>query len=127
MEIAANNIANARSTRAGGKGPYRRQQVVFETQMAEHLGGSAGLRGPTGPTTALKGVQVTGIIADESPLPRVYNPGHPDADENGMVTMPNVTMPFEMVDLMTASRAYEARWVSRERTYSSWPLMSSPS
>jgi flagellar basal-body rod protein FlgC len=102
MEIAANNIANARSTRAGGKGPFRRQQVVFETAMSEDV------RGPRGAGASLGGVRVAGITADQTPFPRVFDPGHPDADKNGMVTMPNVTLPYEMVDMMTASRAYEA-------------------
>ncbi|MBX3436542.1 MAG: flagellar basal body rod protein FlgC [Planctomycetaceae bacterium] len=102
MEIAANNIANARSTRAGGKGPFRRQQVVFESALADDI------RGPRGKANALGGVRVVGVSTDSSPFPRVFDPGHPDADKDGMVTMPNVTMPFEMVDLVTASRAYEA-------------------
>lgn len=102
MEIAANNIANARSTRAGGKGPFRRQQVVFEAAMPDDV------RGSRGSNAALAGVKVAGIATDRSPLPRVFDPGHPDADENGMVTMPNVTLPYEMVDMVTASRAYEA-------------------
>lgn len=102
MEIAANNIANARSTRAGGKGPFRRQQVVFEAALAPDARRNLGAAG------TLAGVNVVGVATDSSPLPRVYNPGHPDADEEGMLTMPNVTLPFEMVDMVTASRAYEA-------------------
>ena len=104
MEVAANNIANARSTRAGGNGPYRRQQVVFEAELA---GGVRSIAG-AGASSALGGVRVAEVTTDESPFPRVFDPGHPDADEDGMVTMPNVTLPYEMVDLMTASRAYEA-------------------
>ncbi|MGD9856571.1 MAG: flagellar basal body rod protein FlgC [Planctomycetaceae bacterium] len=102
MEIAANNIANARSTRAGGKGPFRRQQVVFEAALTHDAKRSLGGEG------ALAGVRVVGVATDQSPLPQVYNPGHPDADKEGMLTMPNVTLPFEMVDMVTASRAYEA-------------------
>jgi flagellar basal-body rod protein FlgC len=56
----------------------------------------------------LGGVQVVGLQPDQSELPRVYQPGHPDADDNGFVVMPNVKLPNEMVDLITASRSYEA-------------------
>ncbi len=56
----------------------------------------------------LRGVRVAGVVEDQSPLNRVYQPGHPDADPEGFVLMPNVQLPFEMVNLITASRAYEA-------------------
>lgn len=95
MEVIANNIANANTTRSPQGGPYRRREVVFSTALA-----SAADEG--------SGVHVVGVQADESPLPRVYRPGHPDADGDGMVTMPNVRLANEMVDLITASRAYEA-------------------
>ncbi len=102
MEVVANNIANAHTTRTPGGGPYRRQQVVFAAALQSALGGAASGVGEVG------GVRVVGIQPDLSALPRVYSPGHPDADEDGFVTMPNVKLPNEMVDLMTASRAYEA-------------------
>jgi len=98
MEVVANNIANAYSTRTPTGGPYRRQHVVFATAYDEAAGAARGLGG----------VRVLGIEPDRSELPRVYQPGHPDADEDGFVTMPNVKLPNEMVDLITASRAYEA-------------------
>lgn len=102
MEVASNNIANARSTRSLDGGPYRRQQVIFAAEVER--------RSASGHRTdvSLGGVRVVEIAADQSPLLQVHNPGHPDADENGMVTMPNVQLPHEMVDLVTASRAYEA-------------------
>jgi flagellar basal-body rod protein FlgC len=100
MEVIANNIANANSTRSANGGPFRRQDVVF----AEVLGDA--LR-PDG-TPALRGVQATEVVEDQSELPRVYMPGHPDADAEGFVRMPNVQLPIEMVNLLTASRAYEA-------------------
>lgn len=102
MEIAANNIANARSTRSLEGGPYRRQQVLFAAEVDRQVGANPNQQ------SSLGGVRVASVVADESPLPQVYHPGHPDADENGMVTMPNVKLPHEMVDLVTASRAYEA-------------------
>jgi flagellar basal-body rod protein FlgC len=99
MEVIANNIANANSTKSANGGPYRRQDVVF----AEVLGGMGG-----GGLPAFGGVQAVDLIEDQTEFPRVYLPGHPEADAEGMVTMPNVNLPFEMVNLLTASRAYEA-------------------
>jgi flagellar basal-body rod protein FlgC len=101
MEVAARNIANAQSTRSDEGGPYRRQQVVFSTALDRAMGGSADGEG-------LHGVQVAEVVDDQSELPKVYLPGHPDADSDGYVTYPNVKMAQELVDMMTASRAYEA-------------------
>lgn len=98
MEVTAQNIANANTTRSPQGGPYQRQQVVFATVVDEALQGEQ-------PFT---GVQVSGVERTDTPFPMVYRPGHPDADENGLVRMPNVQLPEEMVDLMTASRSYEA-------------------
>ena len=102
MEVIASNVANALSTRTPTGGPYRRQDVVFETVMQDQLS--------KGPQTGSQfgGVRVAGIQDDPSELPRIHDPGHPDADSEGFVTMPNVFLPIEMVNLMTASRAYEA-------------------
>lgn len=100
MEVIANNVANAMSTRTSAGGPYRRQDVLFETVWRDQMGDS--------PTASLGGVRVAGVADDQSELPRIHDPGHPDADSSGMVTMPNVFLPIEMVNLMTASRAYEA-------------------
>ncbi len=98
MEVAANNIANANSTRTADGSPYRRQQVVFSAAMKQALGGAG----------QLTGVAIDGVQADLSEMPKVHSPGHPDADEDGFVTYPNVKLPHEMVDMMTAARAYEA-------------------
>jgi flagellar basal-body rod protein FlgC len=100
MEVVANNIANANSTRSANGGPYRRQDVVF----AEVLGAAHTRDG--GPD--LRGVTAVELVEDQSELPRVYQPGHPDADAEGFVRMPNVQLPIEMVNLLTAARAYEA-------------------
>jgi flagellar basal-body rod protein FlgC len=102
MELVANNVANAYSTRTAEGGPYRRRQIVFESaldQAADPLSGNA---------EGLRGVRVAGVEEDSSEFPRVYQPGHPDADDDGYVTMPNVQPAVEMVDLISASRAYEA-------------------
>ena len=98
MEVIANNIANAHSTRGANGGPFRRQEVVFRAAFDQ-----AGFAGETP-----RGVQIVAVQPDQSDLPRIYRPGHPDADGDGFVTMPNVQIPNEMVDLITASRGYEA-------------------
>ncbi len=91
LEVIANNVANADTTHTPEGGPYRRRQVVFSTLMGR-----------------LDGVKVRGVIPSGDPPRRVYEPGHPDADKDGYVAMPNVKVPLEMIDLMAASRAYEA-------------------
>ncbi len=104
MEVVANNIANAAVTRTPEGGPYRRKDLVFETVMNSEGPGPLG----TVDSTGLGGVRTLGIVEDMSELPRRYDPGHPDADPDGFVTMPNVNLPMEMVNLITATRAYEA-------------------
>lgn len=98
MEVIANNIANANSTRGPDGDPYRRQDVVFAEVLGTEIGG---------PKT-LKGVEAVDVVEDQSEFPRVYQPGHPDADAEGYVRLPNVQLPIEMVNLLTASRSYEA-------------------
>ena len=97
MDIVAQNIANAQTTRTAAGGPYQRQIVSFETELLRKTDGSAE-----------QSVEVAGISTDPTPGQQVYNPQHPDAGPDGMVTMPNVNLAYEMVDLITASRAYEA-------------------
>ena len=101
MEVVANNIANAFSTRTPGGGPFRRQDVVFASVLDN-------IRGRLSGPGSLNGVRVVGIVNDESDFPMVFNPGHPDANANGYVAMPNVILPLEMVNLITANRGYEA-------------------
>jgi flagellar basal-body rod protein FlgC len=95
MDVIAENLANANTTRGPGGLPYQRQEVLLES-------------GSPSFGQVLGGVQVAGIISDPTPPRRVYDPGHPDADKNGYVTLPNVNPVNEMVDLITASRGYEA-------------------
>lgn len=109
MEVAANNIANVHSTRTAEGGPYRRQRVTFAAAMDEQM-----QQAMQGGATELHGVRVESVTSDDSPLPRVHDPGHPDADEEGYVELPNVNIPMEMVDLVTASRAYEANLKAME-------------
>ncbi|MDA7887473.1 flagellar basal body rod protein FlgC [bacterium] len=98
METVANNIANANTTRSVDGLPYRRKQLVFSEILDPQSSNTSGLQG----------VRILGMEADQTPFETVHNPGHKDADENGMVKMPNVQIPNEMVDLITASRSYEA-------------------
>lgn len=104
MEVSAMNLANAHATRTPQGGPYRRQQPVF----------AAAMQSAAGRLRSLGGVEVAGVEPDESPFPRLYEPGHPDADGEGFVELPNVSLPLEMVDLLTASRSYEANLKSLE-------------
>jgi len=103
-EVVAANMANAETTRSAQGGAYRRQMLVFRAQpMPRFPLLLAGLRraAPDG------GVRVERVVADMSPLPRRYEPGHPDADEAGYVTYPNVNPVMEMADLLSAVRAYQ--------------------
>lgn len=99
LDIVAQNIANAQTTRTANGTPYQRQFVSFETEMIRH-------QGMTGP--GLQKVHVAQISVDRTAGQQVYNPQHPDAGADGMVSMPNVNLSQEMVDLITASRTYEA-------------------
>lgn len=99
LDIVAQNIANAQTTRGPNGGPYQRQVVSFETELIRRGVGS----GPS-----LQSVRIASITPDRTPGQQVYNPQHPDAGPDGTVTMPNVNLSYEMVDLITASRAYEA-------------------
>jgi flagellar basal-body rod protein FlgC len=101
MEVAANNAANAHTTRGADGKMFRRREVVFATQLDNALAARGGDRG-------LHGVRVARIAEDTRPPTLVYKPGHPDADADGYVAMPNVSAVEEMINMMSASRAYEA-------------------
>jgi flagellar basal-body rod protein FlgC len=95
MNVASSNLANVSTTRGADGGPYKRQDVVLQSIEGE-------------PGTGVHGVKVAGIEQDQAPPRMEYDPGHPDADPRGYVAYPNVNMVEEMVDMITASRAYEA-------------------
>lgn len=103
LDTIANNIANINTTRTPQGGPYRRQQVVFESALQDQGLWTKGARGSLG-----SGVRVAGIAADNSPPIMVYNPEHPDANQEGYVATPSINIVREMVDLISASRSYEA-------------------
>lgn len=107
LDVISNNIANVNTTRTSEGGPYRRQFVTFEPRPGESVFSSSLKK-----QIQLNGVKVTGISKDDSPLRMIYEPGHPDADADGYVKMPNINIVTEMVDMITASRAYEANVAS---------------
>ena len=114
LDVVAENITNATTTRTeNGEGAYRRKMVVFEAQngrndfraaMARAAGGAV----PNGADPNAGGVKVTQIVEDPSPMKLVYDPTHPDANEEGYLEMPNVDTVKEMTDAMAATQAYAA-------------------
>lgn len=128
LDTVAGNIANADASRTPGQGVRRRKIAVLtstegagsmtgarkvgtllqpaRTHFRHLLGKALGARSAAGAPAG--GVEVTRVVEDRSPLRKVYDPGHPEADESGYVTLPNIEVMTEMVDLMTATRAYEA-------------------
>lgn len=106
MDIISNNIANVNTTRTAEGGPYKRQMPVF----AERLLDLANLAAPDSDirNRVGDGVQVTSIKKDTAPPKLVYNPDHPDANADGYVATPNINLVNEMVDMIEATRAYEA-------------------
>jgi len=107
LDVIANNIANVSTTRTSEGGPYRRRFVLFmprEAPTGPLVPGS--WQGPLGAPG--RGVRVVAVGQDRAPLRRVYDPGHPDADAEGYVDYPNVYVAREMVDMISATRAYEA-------------------
>jgi flagellar basal-body rod protein FlgC len=108
MNTISNNIANVNTTRNadGFLEIYRRKEVVFKTGNPAEVGNSK------------YGLTVKEVIPDKTEFRREYRPEHPDADENGYVMMPNVRVPLEMVDMIEASRAYEANLTSIQVTKS---------
>lgn len=110
MDVISSNIANAETTRGsfvnGKFEPYKRKLVVLEPTAQSFSSVLSKQMGQAGGTA--QGVRVSKIQEDQTPSKLVYNPTHPDADENGYVNMPNVDVAKEMVDMISASRAYEA-------------------
>ena len=102
MNIISSNIANAHTTRTDTGGPYQRKDVIFAEKTFER---------------ELSSVEVEGINEDPRPGKRIYEPGNPDADENGYVSMPNVNIMEEMVNMIGASRAFEANTTAVKAEY----------
>jgi len=108
MDVIANNIANVNTTRTAAGGPYKKEAVVFSPRPASFADYLPPLLQRSHPPEAGRGVRVVRIIEDNSPPKRVYDPGHPDADAEGYVNYPNISIAHEMVDLIDATRAYQA-------------------
>lgn len=105
MDVIAQNIANARTTKTADGGPYRRQMVRFEPLIERDARGSV---------TSM-GVRAAEVLKDfTTPMDRIYDPANPDRDADGYVEMPNVSATREMADLVTAMRAYEANIAAQE-------------
>lgn len=105
MDVISNNIANVNTTRTEDGGPFRRQMVIFQSiDEQKKLPMSKQPQEPS----AGRGVRVKSIMEDMSPFKMEYDPEHPDADADGYVRKPNVTIVHEMVDMITCTRAYEA-------------------
>ena len=121
MDVTAENLANAQSTRTANGGPYRRKEVVLEAAgdggFASALASArASSIAGSGAGAANGGVRVAGIVEDQTPNRLVYDPGNPDANAQGYVSMPNVNPVTEMVDLISASRSYEANVTAMQTT-----------
>jgi flagellar basal-body rod protein FlgC len=100
MEVIGQNIANANTTRTDAGGPYQRQMVRFETYLKDQMG--------VNPSSSSQLVRVSEILSDQRPPREIYHPGHPDANDAGIVQYPNVRVHEEMADLISSSRAMEA-------------------
>lgn len=103
LDTISTNIANASTTRGKDGKPYIRKIAVFQENLKAEFDKANGKM-----DEKHLGVKAVGLEEDKSPLKRVYDPSHPDADTEGYVTMPNVNVLNEMVDLIAATRAYEA-------------------
>lgn len=101
MDVISQNIANVNTTKGADGKPYQRQEVVFENMLRARQSSDGATSGP-------ELVRVARIQKDAKPARLVYNPGHPDADNNGMVAMPDINIHREMVDMISSSRSYEA-------------------
>jgi flagellar basal-body rod protein FlgC len=105
MDVISENLANVNTTRGPNGQPYRRHEVVF--QATDNVPGTTSTQ-EAGSGSQLHGVQAVAIVEDPSELRAVHDPSNPDADQKGYVYYPNVNPVTEMVDMMTATRAYEA-------------------
>ena len=104
LEVLVSNLVNANTTEAAGKEPFRRKDVVFSAVSPQESFGST-LDAALG---AVQGVEVSQVVADGAPPIKRYEPGHPHADQDGYVLYPNINPMEEMVNLLSATRSYEA-------------------
>lgn len=111
METIASNLANAQTTRTPEGGPYRRKDVVFSSAKPQTSFGKE-------LESVMRGVKVVDVVEDQTEFRQRYEPGHPDADASGYVNYPNVDPIIEMVNMVGASRSYEANLAVIEATKS---------
>jgi flagellar basal-body rod protein FlgC len=110
MDVTASNLANVDTTRTPQGGPYLRRQVVFAAEQPAPFAKLVQTRSGLVPVppSAARGIYVAGIVVDQQAVREVYDPTHPDADQNGIVRYPDIDVVSEMTNLMAATRAYEA-------------------
>lgn len=106
LDIISENISNIETTRTEGGGPYRRKMVVFQPIEPQDFKSVLSKRAQD--ANGKGGVQITQLVEDQREFKAVYNPEHPDANEDGYVLMPNVDLIKETVDAMSATRSYDA-------------------
>jgi flagellar basal-body rod protein FlgC len=107
LNTISSNLANVETTSTPEGGPYKKQSTYFRTKslsFQDHLNNQVG--------QSVKGVEVSKILEDKTPPRKVYDPSHPDAAEDGYVEMPNISVLEEMVDMMSATRSYQANVTS---------------
>jgi flagellar basal-body rod protein FlgC len=103
LDTISSNLANIETTSTPEGGPYKKKSVYFQSKpisFREHLDNN--VKG------SVQGVEVTKILEDQDPPRKLFNPSHPDADKDGYVALPNISVLKEMVDMMSATRSYEA-------------------
>ncbi len=108
MDVIAQNVANANTTRTDDGTPYQRKTVILQEKTQDFYNVLAGAKSLKSNTGGNGGVEVSQILADETPYELVYDPSHPDSNDDGYVQMPNVDITREYVDMILASRSYEA-------------------
>jgi len=108
MDVIASNLANAEATSTPEGGPYKRERVVFEPMLRDTFEKVNDPNGSSTPGPTTHGVEVRGVIQDDEEPRMVYDPTHPDANDDGFVAYPNVDLVTEMTDMLSASRSYEA-------------------
>ncbi len=111
MDVVSENIANVNTTKGLDGKPYQRQQVAFESVLRQQSASD-------NPDSAAQTVAIARIEKDNRPPIMVYNPGHPDANEKGMVAMPDININEEMVDMIASSRSYEANLAVAKNAHS---------
>jgi flagellar basal-body rod protein FlgC len=108
MDVIASNLANAEATSTPEGGPYKRERVVFEPMLRDTFEKVNDPNGSSTPGPTSHGVEVRGVVQDDEEPRMVYDPTHPDANDDGFVAYPNVDLVTEMTDMLSASRSYEA-------------------